>query len=304
MSAADAPATGTPRPLDVVASRDPDQTTPGRGVTPLLEIDGATVLRDGRRIIDDLRLRVAPGQHTVISGPNGAGKSTLVKLVARQIYPLARDDGCGRVRVFGRERWNVADLRGLLGIVSPALQREYTTDTMLKAFDAVVSGFLSARGLGLDLAHQVNAGMRARAEAALAEIGASHLAQRDMASLSTGEARRVLIARALVHHPRALLLDEPCAGLDLASRRRFLGRLQDLARRGTTLLLVTHHIEEIPPEIQQAVLLRKGRAFAAGPKRTTLSGANLGTVFGMPIQVTEADGWYHASIVDGLRPQG
>ncbi|MGH8153260.1 MAG: ABC transporter ATP-binding protein, partial [Rhodanobacteraceae bacterium] len=270
MNGADACATSTPQRLDAAVLRDIGRAGAGPNATPLLEIDGATVLRDGRPIIDDLQLRVAPRQHTVIVGPNGAGKSTLVKLVARQVYPLARDDGCGRVRVFGRERWNVTELRGRLGIVSPALQLEYSIDTTLTAFDAVVSGFLSAQGLGLDLEHQVDAVMRARAAAALVEIGAAHLAQRHMASLSTGEARRVLIARALVHHPQALLLDEPCAGLDLASRRRFLRRLQDLARGGTTLLLVTHHVEEILPEVEQAVLLRSGRVFAAGTKRTTL----------------------------------
>lgn len=304
MNAADAPATDSSPQPETAVSREAGRSTAGADTTPLLEIDGATVLRDGRRIIDELQLRIAPRQHTVIIGPNGAGKSTLVKLVARQIYPLAREDGRGRVRVFGRERWNVAQLRGLLGIVSPALQLEYTTDTALTASDAVVSGFLSARGLGLDLAQRVDATMRARAAAALAEIGASHLAQRQMTSLSTGEARRVLIARALAHRPRALLLDEPCAGLDLASRRRFLGRLQALARGGTTLLLVTHHVEEILPEIRQAVLLREGRVFAAGPKRTVLSGANLSAVFGMPIRVVEADGWYHASIAGASHTHG
>lgn len=281
----------------------PAGRTPDIDATMLLEIDGATVQRDGRPILDDLHLRVASGQHTVIIGPNGAGKSTLVKLVARQIYPLARADGRGRVRVFGRERWNVAELRGLLGIVSPALQREYTTDAGLTAFDAVVSGFLSARGLGLDLASQVDARMRAQAGAALAELGASQLARREMGSLSTGEARRVLIARALVHHPRALLLDEPCAGLDLASRRRFLERLRVLARGGTTLLLVTHHVEEIIPEIQQAVLLRDGGVFASGRKDAVLNSANLSAAFDMPIVVTSGDGWYHASVATRELPQ-
>lgn len=302
MNTIDVPATDPSHRPDIVASPHRNGMADGPGAAPLLEIDGATVLRDSRPIIDDLHLRVALGQHTVILGPNGAGKSTLVKLVARQLYPLAREDGRGRVRVFGRERWNVAELRGLLGIVSPALQREYTADTTLTAFDAVVSGFLSARGLGLELGHQVDAAMRARAAAALAEIGASHLATRDMAKLSTGEARRVLIARALVHRPRALLLDEPCAGLDLVSRRRFLHRLQELARAGTTLLLVTHHVEEVLPEITQAVLLRSGRVCASGSKRTMLTGSNLAAVFGMPVRIAEADGWYHASIGGDVTP--
>jgi len=261
---------------------------------PLLDIDEASVMRGEQLILDRLSLRVEPGQHTAILGPNGSGKSTLVKLVARQIYPLARDDGRGQVRVFGRERWNVAELRGLLGIVSPALQRDYTSEMPLEVFDAVVSGFFAARGLGLD--HRVSDAMRERAREALAQLDAGHLAGRDMASLSTGEARRVLIARALVHRPRALLLDEPCAGLDLASRRRFLEGLRTLARGGTTLLLVTHHIEEILPEIGQVVLLRDGRVRQQGDKPATLNDTSLSDTFGMPIRVQRHGDWYSASI--------
>jgi iron complex transport system ATP-binding protein len=262
--------------------------------TPLLDIDAASVLRGERLILDHLSLRIAPGQHTAILGPNGSGKSTLVKLIARQIYPLARQDGRGQVRVFGRERWNVAELRGLLGIVSPAVQLDYTSDTPVEVFDAVVSGFFAARGLGLD--HRVTEAMRERAHEALEQLDASHLIGREMASLSTGEARRVLIARALVHRPRALLLDEPCAGLDLASRRRFLESLRTLARGGTTLLLVTHHIEEILPEIDHVVLLNHGRVLQQGNKAATLTDTALTATFGMPVHVHRRGDWHAATL--------
>lgn len=265
-----------------------------RSDVPLLDIDEASVMRGDRLILDRLLLRVAAGQHTAILGPNGSGKSTLVKLVARQLYPLARDDGRGQVRIFGRERWNVAALRSRLGIVSPAMQRDYTSDTPLEAFDAVISGFFAARGLGLD--HQVTERMRERAREALEQLDAGHLAGREMASLSTGEARRVLIARALVHRPRALLLDEPCAGLDLVSRRRFLESLRSLARGGTTLLLVTHHIEEVLPEIVQVLLLRDGRLRQQGAKSEVLTDAALSDTFGMPIRVRRRGEWYDAAI--------
>lgn len=260
----------------------------------LLEIDEASVIRGERMILDRLSLRIAAGQHTAILGPNGSGKSTLVKLITRQLYPLARQGGGSSVRVFGRERWNVAELRSLLGIVSPALQLDYTSDTPLEVFDAVVSGFFAARGLGLD--HRVSETMRERALEALAHSGAAQLAGREMASLSTGEARRVLIARALVHRPRALLLDEPCAGLDLASRRHFLESLRTLARGGTTLLLVTHHIEEILPEIDQVVLLRDGRVLQQGNKAAMLTDATLTHTFGMPVRVQQRGDYYSAAI--------
>lgn len=262
--------------------------------TPLLEIDHASVERNGKPILADVDLRVAPGQHTAILGANGAGKSTLVQLIARQIYPLARGDGRGTIKVFGRERWNVTELRSLLGIVSPAVQSDYTSDTSLEVFDTVVSGFFAARGTWLN--HHVSDAMRERANAALAQLDASHLVGRQMASLSTGEARRVLIARALVHRPRALLLDEPCAGLDLASRRRFLESLRVLAQTGTTLLLVTHHIDEILPEVQQVVLLRDGRVLRQGDKQSMLGDAPLSNAFGMPITVRQHGDWYHAAI--------
>ena len=161
-------------------------------------------------------------------------------------------------------------------------------------FDAVVSSFFAARGLGLD--HQVTPGMRERAMEALQLIGADHLVGREMASLSTGEARRVLIARALAHQPRALLLDEPCAGLDPAARRHFLETLRGLARHGTTLLLVTHHIEEILPEIDHVVLLQQGRLFADGNKQQLLRSDVLSGLFGMGVSVDRRDGYYTAQL--------
>jgi iron complex transport system ATP-binding protein len=260
----------------------------------LLAIDRASVMQGDRLVLDRLSLSIADGQHTAILGPNGSGKSTLVKVIARQLYPLAQRDGSGTVRIFGRDRWNVAELRSLLGIVSPAVQLDYTSDTPVEVFDAVVSGFFAARGVSFH--HQVTDDMRSRAAEALSQAGAADLIGRDMASLSTGEARRVLIARALVHQPRALLLDEPCAGLDMASRRRFLESLRELARAGTTLLLVTHHVEEILPEIDHVVLLRNGQVFRQGSKADTLTDDALSDTFGMPVQATRHGDYYAAAL--------
>ena len=273
------------RPIHATPALAPD--------APVLELDQASVLRGERLILEALSLRVAAGEHTAILGANGSGKSTLVKLVTRQLYPLAREDGQPSVRVFGRERWHVAELRSLLGIVSPALQLGYTTDTPLEVFDVVVSGFYAARGLGPD--HRPTPAMRERAHAALAQMDITRLIGRDMATLSTGEARRVLIARALVHRPRALLLDEPSAGLDLATRRHFLESLRALARGGTTLLLVTHHIEEIVPEIGRVLLLREGKALRHGDKAQVLTDAALSEAFGMRVRVGR-DGDYFSAV--------
>lgn len=275
-----------------VMTIDIDVHTPADAA--LLEIDRASVVQGDRRVLDRFSLRIAAGEHTAILGPNGSGKSTLVKLIARQLYPLASGEAPGAVRIFGRERWAVTDLRRLLGIVSPAVQLDYTSDTPVEVLDAVVSGFFAARGVARH--HRVTAAMRERANEVLLQVGASHLAGREMASLSTGEARRVLIARALVHRPRALLLDEPCAGLDMASRRQFMESLRTLASGGTTLVLVTHHVEEIVPEIDRIVLLRDGQVLADGDKAATLTDTALSAAFGMPVQVSRHGAYYAAAL--------
>ncbi|HVI56476.1 MAG TPA: ATP-binding cassette domain-containing protein [Luteibacter sp.] len=259
----------------------------------LLSIDRATVLREGRTLLDALSLAIAPGQHTAILGPNGSGKSTLVKLIERRLYPLVHADGSPVVRIFGRDRWPVAELRSLLGVVSSDLRREFEGSNE-PAMNAVLSGFFASLTLGLD--HVVDEDRRRRAMEALQRVGAGHLAGRDVSTLSTGEARRVLIARALVHRPRALLLDEPCAGLDPGTRRRFLGLLGELAREGTTLVLVTHHVEEIVPEIGHVVMLRDGRLFDHGPKQRLLADDRLSELFGWPMEVERDNGFYGARL--------
>lgn len=261
---------------------------------PLLEIEHASVIRGDRLVLDRISLTIAEGQHSAIIGPNGSGKSTLVQMIARQLYPLAG----GSVRIFGEERWRVQDLRKLLGIVSPALQSDFTSEggdfQRLEVFEAVASGFFAARGLWHR--HRLTEEMRASSREALEQIGASHLIGRELASLSTGEARRVLIARALVHRPRALLLDEPCAGLDPATRRHFLERLRGIARAGTTLIMVTHHLDEILPEIGQLVLLREGRILAADAKQRLLDDATISTLFDAPMHVERHGEWYWARV--------
>lgn len=262
---------------------------------PLLDIHEASVQRGERLVLDRLSLRLAAGQHTAILGANGSGKSTLIRLIARQLYPLAREDGPPTIRIFGRDRWNVAELRSLIGIVSPAVQGDYTNEeSPLEVFDAVVSSFFAARGLWVD--HEITESMRQRAWEALDQMQASQLVGREMANLSTGEARRVLIARALVHRPRALLLDEPCTGLDPASRRRFLESLRLLAQHGVTLLLVTHHVEEILPEIDHVVVLRDGQLLQQGSKANVLTDEVLTAAFDMPMRVEQRDGYFHAGV--------
>ena len=256
--------------------------------SPLLEIEDASVVRDDTLILDRLSLRVMEGQHTAVLGPNGAGKSTLIAMVFRELYPL---DG-GQVRIWGEERWRVSDLRQTLGLVSPAAQLDLTGDSggRLRVFDAVASSFFSARGLWKG--HDLDAGMRARTEEVLKQAGVAHLADREVATLSSGEARRTLIARALVHRPRALLLDEPCQGLDPGTRRRFLEDLRKLGADGITLIMVTHHIEEVLPEVSQVVLLKAGQVTASGSKVELLTEPVLSDLFDADVRLNRSGDWY------------
>jgi iron complex transport system ATP-binding protein len=266
---------------------------------PILELSDATVVKDGAAVLDGVSLTIRAGEHTAIVGPNGAGKSTLVNLLTHEDRPLARP--ATSIRLFGSDRWNVFDLRSRFGIVSADLHQRFVNGNSvgrITAREAVLSRFFT--GHGFVFQPDVTRDMQDAAEAALARMGVAHLGDTTLDRMSTGEARRVLIARALVTSPEALLLDEPTTGLDLVVRYQFLESIRDIARQGATLILVTHRVEEIIPEIQWIVLLRRGRVAAAGPKAATLTSANLTAVFESPISVTETAGFYAGAVKRSL----
>jgi iron complex transport system ATP-binding protein len=263
----------------------------------VLELAHASVVKNNRRILDDLNLVIREGEHTAIVGPNGAGKSSLMKLLTLHHYALNNQDGPPAVRVFGRERWNVFELRSLLGIVSSDLHHSFVQGNemgRITGHGAVVSGFFASQGL---FQHQaVDEQMKQRASAALERLRATHLADKPLDQMSTGEARRVLIARALVVEPRALVLDEPTTGLDIVARHEFMQLVRSIAREGTTVIIVTHHIDEIIPEIERVVLLQQGRITHNGPKHQILSSANLSQTFGAPIRLQHSNGYYSLAL--------
>lgn len=266
---------------------------------PLLDLSDVVVVKDGVRVLDGLSLSIREGEHTAILGPNGAGKTTLINLLTRDDYPFARGQDPPPLRIFGHARWDLFELRSRLGIITADLQQRFVVGNSMghiSGSDAVLSGFVGTRGFLWY--HTVTPAMRERAAEALAAVEATHLGARFLDAMSTGEARRVLIARALVSEPRALVLDEPTAGLDLVARRHFLETVRSLARRGTTIVLVTHHVEEIIPEVERVILLRRGRVAAEGPKASVLTDVRLSAAFDAAIVVEHSDGYYSA------RPHG
>ncbi|MDX2267693.1 MAG: ATP-binding cassette domain-containing protein [Bryobacter sp.] len=245
-----------------------------------------TVIRGERAALRGLSLRIEDGEHIAILGPNGCGKSTLIKTITREEYPLLRADAW--IRIYGEERWHLDELRQWLGIVSNDWMAKATRD--VKGLELVLGGFFNS--IVIEPYHEVTAEMRERARGALEEMGAGYLAERWTDEMSSGEARRVLLARALVHEPRALLLDEPGTSLDFAAQRHLNELVSGQARAGKTIVLVTHHLSDIIPEIERVAFLREGRIVDDGPKAAMLTSEKMSALFGADLHVVEKDGRY------------
>ncbi len=254
---------------------------------PLIALENVTVLRGQRAALDSVSMRIEAGEHVCILGPNGCGKSTLIKTITRECYPVARDDSS--VSIYGRDTWNIFDLRLLLGIVSPDVLACCTTDAT--GHDVVLSGFFSSTRIFPH--HEIRPELLERTQALLERVGAAHLANRPVAEMSSGEAKRILIARALVHDPKTLLFDEPSNTLDIAAQYQLRATMRQLAREGVGILLVTHHLADIIPEIERVILLREGRILADGPKEEVLTAEKLTQLFGVSVTISRDDGYFH-----------
>ena len=257
---------------------------------PLIEVRNATIWRGTTRVFDALNLTIEQHERVAILGPNGSGKTTLLKTINRELYPVVSPDA--RVKILGREHWNVWELRRHIGIVSHDLQQRYTPTTT--ALEVVVSGFYSSIGVHGTLAGQVSDMQLESARTVLDRLGIGNLAATPLRSMSTGQQRRCLLGRALVHDPQTLILDEPTAGLDFAASFDYLDRIRSLASSGHNIVLVTHHLNEIPPEVERVIVLSNGEIAADGPKAEVLDGELLSSVYGTRIRVAEFDGYYLA----------
>lgn len=258
---------------------------------PLIDIHNATIYRGDTRVFENFSMTVGQHEQVAILGPNGCGKTTLLKTLNREIYPVVKEQSW--IRILGRERWNVWDLRAHIGIVSHELQMRYTkTNTGL---DVVLSGFLSSIGIHGLLSGRIGKEQRRRALAVMDELAIGDLADKPLGEMSTGQQRRCLLARALVHDPDTLIFDEPTAGLDLTASFDLLARIRGLVEAGKSILLVTHQLNEIPPDIRRVILLREGNIVADGEKREVLTEDNLYRTYDTKLRVSEVDGYYLAS---------
>ncbi|MGE3154454.1 MAG: ABC transporter ATP-binding protein [Nitrospiraceae bacterium] len=255
---------------------------------PIVELQNVTAFRGDTKVFDRLTLSLHRGEHTAILGPNGAGKSTLLKLLSCDLHPVPHD---GTVRrLFGRERWNVWELRKHMGLVSNDLQNQYMEH--VTGLDVILSGYYASIGTYDHQRFEIE--QRARAQEIACALGVEDLVVRRFGTLSTGEQRRFLLGRALVHDPAVLVFDEPTSGLDLSACFAYLEMMRALMREGKTVLLVTHHIHEIPPEVERVVLLKDGRVAADGPKTQVLTGPALTQLYERPVELIQINGFYQA----------
>jgi iron complex transport system ATP-binding protein len=255
---------------------------------PLIELENVTVRRDERVALDGVSISIAQGEHVAILGPNGCGKSTLIKLISRDLYPVLKDEPWA-LRIMGRDKWRLFDLRHHLGIVSNDWMQMCTRD--YSGYEIALSGFFGSVGVWPH--HEVTPEMERKTREVMDLLEISHLAARNTNEMSSGEARRILIARALVHDPQALVLDEPTTSLDLRATCELRDVLRKLAANGISILMVTHHLPDIIPEMRRVVLIREGRVVMDGPKEQVLEAGALSGLFGIPVEVLERGGYYH-----------
>jgi iron complex transport system ATP-binding protein len=260
-------------------------------MTAVVELAEVSVVRGGSRLVDGIDWTVDEADRWVVIGPNGAGKTTLLQVLAAQIHPTTGvagllGDVLGTVDVF--------ELRPRIGLTSAALadrlpRSERVSDVVVSASYAVLGRWREQYD---ELDHQ-------RAKSLLTELGIGHLSERTFGTLSEGERKRVQIARALMTDPELMLLDEPAAGLDLTGREQLVRSLSSIATAedAPAMVLVTHHVEEIPPGFTHALLLKQGRAVAAGPIEQALTSQTLSDTFDLALSLEQRDGRWTARAV-------
>ncbi len=252
----------------------------------IIDLQNITVFQGRNKILDNFSLTIDESQSTVILGPNGSGKTTILKLLNRELYIV--EDKKSSLKIFEKDRWNVDDLRSNLGVVSQNLQYEYSNSAI--GLYVVLSGFYSSDGIWK---HQkFDEKKLNRAKEVMGLLSISELQDREFSTMSSGEQRKFLLARSLVNDPAVLVFDEPTSGLDMSTCFQYLEIIRELIGMGKKVILVTHHIHEIPPEVTRVILLKEGKVVEDGDKDKVLNDASLTNLFDWPIKVIKENGYY------------
>lgn len=254
----------------------------------VIHFEHINVAYEDINVLHDIALSIEEGEHTAILGANGSGKSTLLKLFSNDIYP--RYSESMRKEVFGKNRWDIWELKRHLGIITNDLHYQFTERAgFLNGLEVALSGFFSSFHI---YEHQELLPLHVKkAKEVLHFLGIEHLQYKKISEMSTGQIRKCIIARALVHDPRAMILDEPTVGLDIKAQLEFVKLLRKIAKE-RTIILITHHLEEIFEEISKVVLLKEGRIYKEGHKEELLSDEHLSFTFDVPLHVNVQNGRY------------
>jgi iron complex transport system ATP-binding protein len=252
----------------------------------LVTLKNVSVRRGDRDALSDVSLSIRHGERVAVLGPNGSGKSTLLKLINRELYPTGGD-----IRILGEENWDVRTLRENFGFVSYDTQALFAQT--LTGWEVVASGMFGSVGLWKN--NILTPAIRKRVDQIMHETKVTDLAERDMTHISSGEARRLLLARALIHDPATLIFDEPMNSLDLTAQHLVKTDMRRLIKNGKGVVLVSHRLEDIIPEITRVVLLKAGTVLADGPKQKVLTAPLLRKLYGVPIKILRSGGAYFAS---------
>jgi iron complex transport system ATP-binding protein len=254
----------------------------------IIDLQNITVFQGRNKILDKFSLTIDESQSTVILGPNGCGKTTLLKLLNREIYIVEEKNSS--LKIFEKDRWNVDELRSNLGVVSQHLQYGYSSSAI--GLYVVLSGFYSSDGIWQH--QEFDESKLDRAKEVMDLLSIAHLKDRAFSTMSTGEQRKFLLARSLVNDPAVLVFDEPTSGLDMSTCFQYLEIIRELIGMGKKVILVTHHIHEIPPEVTRVILMKEGCVVEDGDKDQILTNTNLTNLFDWPIKVIQENGYYQA----------
>lgn len=254
----------------------------------IINFKNVNVAYEEQNVLKNINLCIKEGEHTVILGANGSGKSTLIKLFSNDLYPRFSPETTKEV--FGKKVWDIWELKKHLGIITNDLHYEFIHRApFLNGFEVVLSGFYSSFYI---YEHQDFSPLHvSKANEVLSFLEIEHLRDKNIAQMSTGEIRKCIIARALVHDPKAMILDEPTVGLDIKAQINFVEMMRRIAKQ-STVILITHHLEEVFEEISNVVLLKEGTIYKQGKKEEMLNDDNLSAIFNLPLHVSLSYGRY------------